>query len=870
MATFTVVNTNDDGLGSLRQAITDANNLDGADTIAFSIPTSDPNFVTAAGVDCDLTNNGIPDTSPCWWRIPLSSPLPALTDSDTEIVGQTQTLALSGDTNPGVVGTVIDVGVDAVALTQKSRPEVAIDGNGFDAFTIDGDATGIVIQGLAIYNASTAIRVTTGAGPISHPVAAIGNMLVGVMPNGEDPGMAERNTGSGIALDDRAQVTVTNSYIAFNGAAGITGARNESVLHLLFNEVFGNGWNATDRSGIELNGIDSDVRFNFSHDNTNNTNQAARSSGHGIALASRFALDSPAGHARDNILVENNTVMDNISAGIAIRDGAIGSTIRKNVVTENSVGVFVNIESATQTENHVITRNSIFGNGPSSGSGGLGIDLQAITGAAPVYDGVTQNDQNDADGGSNNRANFPVVTSAHIWNGNLILTGFAEPGTLIEFFVADPDPSGFGEGKTFVAALTEGSADDSGTGTGSYGPQVNGRTVSAVAITANRFSFSLPLAGLPAAIGNGTVLTATGTVAEDTSEFSPLVSVHVHGALSGFVYTDRDNDGIKEAGETGIEGVTVELEGMSTEGESVERTTTTAADGSYSFEDLPAGTYAINESQPANFFDGRDTIGTQGGSVANDRFFDITLDAGENGVENNFAELAPASLSGLVFRDADNDGVRDGGENSIGAVTIRLTGIDDRANVVDVTVQTSAQVATAGEYRFDNLRPGVYEIREEQPTAYADGEDSVGTLGGTATNDRISGIPVVPGATGTGYNFGELELVPVMAEHTFRIFPGTEQRIQVQVLGGGDINVNTVRLGNASVIQSRRRDVNGDGQRDLSLFFRARDTGLVPGATAVRLIGQLNDGTFFARDFVVETLVFEDVRVSKRVRAGRR
>ena len=41
--TFTVVNTNDSGAGSLGQAILDANANAGADTISFNIPSSDPN-----------------------------------------------------------------------------------------------------------------------------------------------------------------------------------------------------------------------------------------------------------------------------------------------------------------------------------------------------------------------------------------------------------------------------------------------------------------------------------------------------------------------------------------------------------------------------------------------------------------------------------------------------------------------------------------------------------------------------------------------------------------------------------------------------------------------------------------------------------
>ena len=46
-ATFTVINTNDSGAGSLRQAVIDANANAGADTIDFNIPGGGP-FVPIA------------------------------------------------------------------------------------------------------------------------------------------------------------------------------------------------------------------------------------------------------------------------------------------------------------------------------------------------------------------------------------------------------------------------------------------------------------------------------------------------------------------------------------------------------------------------------------------------------------------------------------------------------------------------------------------------------------------------------------------------------------------------------------------------------------------------------------------------------
>ena len=123
--------------------------------------------------------------------------------------------------------------------------------------------------------------------------------------------------------------------------------------------------------------------------------------------------------------------------------------------------------------------------------------------------------------------------------------------------------------------------------------------------------------------------TGTGTIQEDPGT----------AKLSGFAYVDGNNNGVKDAGEVGIPGVTVTLNGTPTGGAAVTLTAMTADDGSYSFTGLTGGTYSITQTQPATMFDGTDTVGTQGGTLANDKISAITLDAGEVGTGNNFGEL---------------------------------------------------------------------------------------------------------------------------------------------------------------------------------------------------------------------------------------
>ncbi len=250
------------------------------------------------------------------------------------------------------------------------------------------------------------------------------------------------------------------------------------------------------------------------------------------------------------------------SSGVGIRKGATGNLVELNVLYDNAVGISVNDEGRSQLDRgNDLSRNSIFDNVPGvdengNPTGGLGIDLTAT---AVAYDGVTLNDQGDVDTGANQLTNFPIIATTSIAGGMLTISGFAEPGARIELFIATPDATGFGEGKTYVATVVEGSTDDTDGGTGSYGPTFNGLTVSAAAITTNQFTFVIPVGPVVA----GSTLTATATVAGSTSEFSPVVTV---SGISGYVYDDLDNDGSRDPGEPGIPGVTITLTGTDVNG----------------------------------------------------------------------------------------------------------------------------------------------------------------------------------------------------------------------------------------------------------------------------------------------------------------
>ncbi len=129
-------------------------------------------------------------------------------------------------------------------------------------------------------------------------------------------------------------------------------------------------------------------------------------------------------------------------------------------------------------------------------------------------------------------------------------------------------------------------------------------------------------------------------------------------SVSGYVYFDTDNDGIRDSADSAISGVEIVLSGTDYLGQAVSLTTRSGADGSYAFEALAQGTYTVTETQPSLTIDGHETIGSHGGTVGNDRF-EITLEEDMVAVDYNFAERG-RSATGISLSDFFAATPRDG------------------------------------------------------------------------------------------------------------------------------------------------------------------------------------------------------------------
>jgi uncharacterized repeat protein (TIGR01451 family) len=265
------------------------------------------------------------------------------------------------------------------------------------------------------------------------------------------------------------------------------------------------------------------------------------------------------------------------------------------------------------------------------------------------------------------------------------------------------------------------------------------------------------------------------------------VTIDIQSAsLGDFVWIDLNANGCQEANEPGLPGVTVTLfNGSNTQvGQ-----TATDANGRYSFTNLSPGDYYVIIGQPTGYGftaakqaacgDAKDSDA----NPATGRTQTVTLSGNQNFLDLDAGLIQRACLSGFVYIDENDNGIKEGGEAGIKDVPVTLTGTDIFGNVVSRVAGTAAD----GSYQFCDLIPGTYKVTESQPAGYVDGKDAVGSVGGTLSNDMVSDINLASGANGINYNFGErlsFDLA-LRKDHIGNFKPDSQGNYQLTVTNNG-------------------------------------------------------------------------------------
>ncbi|SIS96145.1 Cna protein B-type domain-containing protein [Zobellia uliginosa] len=515
----TIVNTNETGQGSLTQFIKNSNGIGevgldieanglfdpgaGEDTSIFMIPaTGDP---LGRPADTNFANG--------YFNITMSNPneFPVVSGTNTVIDGRTQT-AYSGNTNTGTVGSGgTGVGVSNTILPDFDRPEIELYSASGDVLQLNG--TNVEVRNIAVRAGNNAgVKVEGGSATVSHNLLGVnalgnasGNIDYGVEVTGGittiEGNYIARNTNEGVWVNGGTSTVIQNNHITDNGSnACFDNIKVSGGSGILIQQ------NLIDRAaslGIDGEGISG-----------------------GLTITENTIVNS----GQDG----GKCTGDDANAGIRL-DGS-NSTLTQNIIASNGgAGVVL---GGGNTSGNLISRNAIYTNGTAGPA--LGIDLDA---SDSMGDGVTINDSGDTDNGPNGLLNFPIITGAYLSGTNLIIEGWSRPGATVELFATDINEGSaaigdnklgmaydYGEGQIYLATMVEGGPMDTDSQVTTYTDDDNNTD------NTNKFKFSIPA---PSGISLGKSVTTTATLANATSEFSPLSIIKAYTVITNRRITYR-------------------------------------------------------------------------------------------------------------------------------------------------------------------------------------------------------------------------------------------------------------------------------------------------------------------------------------------
>ena len=207
--------------------------------------------------------------------------------------------------------------------------------------------------------------------------------------------------------------------------------------------------------------------------------------------------------------------------------------------------------------------------------------------------------------------------------------------------------------------------------------------------------------------------TANYTLTSGETETTADAGMFRFATISDFVWEDLDADGIQDAGETGINNVTVELFNTA---DVSQGTTATNAAGAYSFTGITPADYYLVFTTPATYnfspLDvGADDTVDSDANTATGRTANYTLTSNEVETSADAGMFRFATISDFVWEDLDADGIQDAGETGINNVSVELF------NTADVSQGTTTTNA-AGAYSFTGITPADYYLVFTTPATY--------------------------------------------------------------------------------------------------------------------------------------------------------
>ena len=332
----------------------------------------------------------------------------------------------SADLGSAGVGVQIqDAANNTIGGSQAEEGNVISGNDGNGVFVVGAEASGNVVQGNHI---GTDVSGSADLGNAWHGVAiedAPNNIIGGSQPGARN--VISGNDFGGIFITSGASGNVVQgNYIGTDatGSAGLGNARiGVAILDAPNNTIGGsqaeegNVISSNDGNGIFISGAG-----------------ASRNVVRGNFIGTDVTGSADLGNKFEGVRIQdapNNTVGGS--------QAGVGNVIAFN----DGNGVVVSVFLEDTSVSNSIRGNAIYGNGS------LGMDLGD--------DGVTINDDSDADTGPNNLQNYTVIGSAHATDGSTLIVGSLESAPIEEYVLdfyasSEADISNHGEGERYLGS----------------------------------------------------------------------------------------------------------------------------------------------------------------------------------------------------------------------------------------------------------------------------------------------------------------------------------------------------------------------------------------------------------------------------------
>lgn len=138
------------------------------------------------------------------------------------------------------------------------------------------------------------------------------------------------------------------------------------------------------------------------------------------------------------------------------------------------------------------------------------------------------------------------------------------------------------------------------------------------------------------------------------------------------------------------------------------------------------------------------------------------------------ANVNTSSIAGLVFNDANGNGVQDGSEVGMGGLSIHLHG-----TAAGATVDIDALTDSTGNFQFASLASGTYSLAVASISQYNDGTATPGTAGGTPATGGIQSISLAANSAASGYTFAKVPQSVPLADLAISTFSLSETSVAV-------------------------------------------------------------------------------------------